>query len=190
MWLISGWSRGIPALHGYDHKYITSDGGINPVNNYSEFVGVPYDEQAMKMREEYRILLEHDIRPSIFFAPAHTYDENTIFVSKNETSIRCISDTVALSVFKKDDIIYIPLLAGRIRNIPIETATFCYHPNTMTEKDIDKLDKDLTRYAALFGDSDIFTGNRKYTVADALLQFSYFRYRKLISGCSQQKKVA
>ena len=176
-WIEQGW---IPALHGYDHHYISNQGGINPVNNYSEFAGVSFEEQSRKIREGYNILSSHGIQPEIFFAPAHTYDENTISALKNETPIRCISDTVAWSVYKKDDIVYIPLLAGRIRNIPIKTATFCYHPNTMTEKDIDKLDKDLTRYAALFSDSDIFSGNRKYTVADALLQFSYFRYRKLI----------
>lgn len=175
-WIGQGW---IPALHGYDHKYITSDGGINPVNNYSEFAGVPYDEQAMKMREGYRILLEHDIRPDIFFAPAHTYDENTILALKSETDIRCISDTVAWDLYKKDEITYIPLLAGRIRRIPIRVATFCYHPNTMNDNDIRRMDEDIYRNLRYFTGVDFSDVKRGYSITDKMLQKVYFRYRSI-----------
>lgn len=178
-WIRQGW---IPALHGYDHRYITDEGGINPVNNYSEFAGVPYDEQAMKMREGYKILLEHDIRPDIFFAPAHTYDENTILALKSETDIRCISDTVATNVYERDGIKYIPLLAGRIRNIPIHVATFCYHPNTMTKRDIERMDTDIRKYMKCFSCFEISDASRVYTMWDSLLQFLYFKYRWLKKG--------
>ena len=42
-WSKKGWTI---AIHGYNHKFITKDGGINPVNLRSEFAGVPLDAQS------------------------------------------------------------------------------------------------------------------------------------------------
>ena len=74
-WIDKGW---IPAMHGYEHRYVTEDGGINPVNKRSEFAGLPYEEQAEKIRKGYQILDQHGIKPEIFFAPSHTFDKNTL----------------------------------------------------------------------------------------------------------------
>lgn len=40
-----GW---IIALHGYEHVFETTSGGINPVNNKSEFAGVNLEKQKKK----------------------------------------------------------------------------------------------------------------------------------------------
>lgn len=70
-----GWSV---AMHGYRHIYSTDKGGIFPLNNFSEFAGVSYEEQLRMLTEGKRMLAEKGIETDIFMAPAHSYDNNTI----------------------------------------------------------------------------------------------------------------
>jgi len=70
-----GWSI---ALHGYRHLYTTGKGGIFPLNHFSEFAGVSYEEQCRMLSEGKRILEEKGIETKLFMAPAHSYDHNTL----------------------------------------------------------------------------------------------------------------
>ena len=70
-----GWSV---AMHGYRHIYSTDKGGIFPLNNFSEFAGVSYEEQLRMLTEGKQILAEKGIETDIFMAPAHSYDNNTL----------------------------------------------------------------------------------------------------------------
>ena len=174
-WVKQGW---VPALHGYDHKYVTKEGGINPVNDFSEFAGLPFEEQRKKLKKGREILLGHGIYPEIFFAPGHTFDDNTIKALKKETDIKCISDTVATDMYKDDGIIYIPVIGGCIRNIPFRTVTYCYHPNTMTEADIRKMDRDLGKYLKHFSAFTVNYQARKRRIHDKLFSLVYFMYKR------------
>ena len=62
-WIDKGW---VVALHGYQHVYVTSEGGINPVNKKSEFAGVSLDEQKEKIRNGVEIFREHGVNPEVF----------------------------------------------------------------------------------------------------------------------------
>lgn len=95
-WQNKGWEI---ALHGYDHVYITQSGGCNPINKKSEFASLPIDEQKRKIKEGIRIFNEHGISPKVFFAPSHTFDENTLKAIKEESDIRFISDTIAFDAY-------------------------------------------------------------------------------------------
>ena len=44
-WKEKGWTI---ALHGYTHVFETREGGLNPVNDRSEFAGVPLERQKEK----------------------------------------------------------------------------------------------------------------------------------------------
>jgi predicted deacetylase len=170
-WIDKGW---IPAMHGYEHRYVTKNGGINPVNKRSEFAGLPYEEQAEKIKKGYQILVEHGIAPEIFFAPSHTFDENTLKAIKTETPIRIISDTFAWDVYKNGDFWFIPQQSGSVRDLPFKTVTFCYHPNTMSEKAYEKLEDFLKQNRDSFiCISKIRLENRKRNVAEQLLQKIY-----------------
>ena len=177
-WINKGWT---PAMHGYEHRYVTEDGGINPVNKRSEFAGLPYEGQAEKIRKGYRILSEHDIRPDIFFAPSHTFDENTLKAIKAETPIRIISDTVAWDVYKDGEFWFIPQQSGRVRKIPFRTVTFCYHPNTMEDNDFDELALFLEGNRSKFAGISVETitkSTRSFGFIDRLLKWIYFAKRK------------
>ena len=176
LWIKKGW---IPAMHGYQHKYETKDGGINPVNSRSEFAGLPYEDQARKIREGYHILVEHEITPRIFFAPSHTFDHFTLEALKNETPIRIISDTIAWDIYKKDVFYFVPQQSGKPRKLPFQTITFCVHPNTMDEAEFGQLENFLKQYQGFFKGANDFEKKRNYSLADLILKILYFEMRKI-----------
>ena len=64
-WKEKGWAI---AMHGFRHVYDTKEGGLNPVNEFSEFAGHSLDEQRMKIREGYKRFQENGLLPKYFFA--------------------------------------------------------------------------------------------------------------------------
>ena len=179
-WLSKGW---IPAMHGYEHQYETQSGGVNPVNNRSEFAGLPLSVQEEKIEKGYEILLKHNIVPEIFFAPAHTYDENTIKALKNKTKIHIISDTIATNIYYQDDFYFLPLQCGKARNLPFKFVTFCYHPNIMLEKDFIYLEAFIKKYKDRFdGDYKKYLTKRSYTWIDQVFSKLYFTIRNRRKG--------
>lgn len=131
-WQKKGWKI---ALHGYNHVYATKCGGINPVHNRSEFAGLPLDAQIDKVSKGYMLLKTKGLYAEYFFAPSHTYDENTIKALMQSTPIHALSDTMARYPYKyNDEFTIIPCQMGKCRNIPMSGYwTFCYHPNTMSD---------------------------------------------------------
>lgn len=175
-WKEKGWEL---ALHGCYHKYTTEDGGINPVNKKSEFAGVSLDKQKKMIRHGVDILEEHGIEPSVFFAPAHTFDENTLIALKEESDIRVISDTIANDVYYEDDFYFIPQQSGRVRKLPLKVCTFCYHPNMMKDADFDELTAFLKSMKKRFiAFSEINMIKRKRTLIDMSLRKIYFAKRR------------
>jgi len=174
-WIFKRWSV---ALHGYNHVCITKVGGVNPVNQRSEFAGVPLDVQREKISNGVAIFRDHGINPKIFFAPSHTFDENTIVALKECSDIRTISDTIANKPYLHDGITYIPQQSGSVRNLPFHTVTFCYHPNTMKDADFENLEIFIKQYRGRFADYEIVETNHKMDLVDRILRKLYFLRRK------------
>ena len=175
-WKENGWEL---ALHGCNHKYITEEGGVNPVNKRSEFAGVPLEEQCRKIRTGIKAFQEHEIEPRIFFAPSHTFDENTLKALKNESNIRIISDTIANDVYYQDGFYFIPQQSGRVRKLPFKVCTFCYHPNMMKEDDYKGLEIFLKENQPNFVSvQDIKTDKRPMSALDKVLRTIYFAKRR------------
>lgn len=174
-WSDKGWKI---ALHGYNHVCTTLEGGINPVNERSEFAGVPLDIQKEKIRKGVEIFRQYGINPKVFFAPSHTFDENTIVALGECSDIRIISDTVANKPYCKYGMTFIPQQSGRVRKLPFNTVTFCYHPNTMKEKDFVELEAFLKANRSMFSDFCAKETKRKFGVKDWFLKQLYFIRRK------------
>lgn len=174
-WQDKGW---IPALHGFSHVFETEKGGINPVNNRSEFAGVKYETQCKKLRDGFFVLNKNGIRARVFFAPAHTFDENTIKALKNETDIRIISDTIADDIYYENDVYFVPQQSGHCRELPFKVVTFCYHPNLMNDKDYFELESFLKKNNKEFVSLiDIKLKKRKFSFKDMFLRKLYFLRR-------------
>ena len=175
-WIEKEWTI---ALHGYRHVYDSNDGGINPVNTFSEFAGHSCEEQAKRIRDGIRILRAHGVEPNVFFAPGHTFDKSTLKAIKDETNIRVISDTIAWDAYKESDFAFIPVQSGRVRKLPFKTVTYCYHPNTMTDTDFFKLEKFLMTHSKHFSTViDAKDTKRRYSFVDKVFSKIYFSRRK------------
>lgn len=170
------------ALHGYTHVYSTNSGGINPVNQRSEFAGVTLSEQESKIVNGLKIFKKQNIHTEIFFAPSHTFDLNTLEALKSKSTIRTISDTIANDIYKKNGIYFIPQQVGEVRHMPFKITTFCYHPNTMKEEDFIRLEKFLEKNKGKFTAYHKLTlKDRKLNFYDKLLRYLYFFKRRLRS---------
>lgn len=182
LWEQKGWSI---ALHGFDHVCISDGGmkGLNPFWRRSEFAGLPLEQQREKIRKGYAVLKEQSFEPKYFFAPSHTFDENTLEALRQETDIRIISDTIGRYPYKKDDFAFIPQISGHCVKMPVAGFyTFCFHPNTMKDASYRALERFLKRYSSRFVEfDDINLGDVKgeRSVLDRLLSYSFFTMRKI-----------
>ena len=178
-WVNKDWEV---ALHGYDHVYISNNSGLNPLWSRSEFAGVSLEKQKEKIREGVKILHSHGIDPKYFFAPSHTYDQNTLVALKEESKIRIISDTIATKPYKDGDFIFIPQLGGHCSEMRIPGIwTFCLHPTAMNDAQIEAVEDFLKKHKdefIAFSDLDLINLRGK-TLMGRLLSWSYFTMRKL-----------
>lgn len=170
-WKKKGWEI---ALHGYNHVCTTNIGGINPINKRSEFAGIPLELQKEKIKQGIDILREHGIEPKVFFAPSHTFDENTLKALRDCSDIRTISDTIAYKPYMEENFTFIPQQSGHVRMLPLNTVTFCYHPNTMKENDFTILDNFIHNNRRLFCNFEVIVSKRKENVIDRILRAIYF----------------
>lgn len=175
-WQNSGW---IIAMHGYNHVYITADGGINPIQKRSEFAGVSLKKQEDKIKNGIEIFKSNGIIPDAFFAPSHTFDENTLLALKKNSDIRIISDTIANDIYFENDFYFLPQQSGRVRKLPFKFVTFCYHPNTMRDNDFDELENFIKENRNKFNSLDIKNlTKRNKNILDKFLSLLYFARRK------------
>lgn len=66
------------AMHGYEHVFCSPHHGILNRRMESEFAGLPIEHQIDKIKKGKDILTNQGIDTDIFFAPAHSYDKNTL----------------------------------------------------------------------------------------------------------------
>ena len=169
-WVQKGW---VLALHGWNHVCITDQGGLNPAQKRSEFVGVSLDVQKQKIADGVRAFHEHGFDPAVFFAPSHTFDENTLEALRQCSDIRIISDTIASSPYTQYGFTFIPQQSGVVRKLPFDTVTFCYHPNVMQEADFARLEDFLAENEKLFRNFEAKPSTRKRSLYDNVMRTLY-----------------
>lgn len=172
------------ALHGYNHCYISDKGldGLNPLWRRSEFAGVPLDVQRQKVRDGFEILSGHGLNPKYFFAPSHTFDENTLKALRECTDIRIVSDTIATKPYRRGDFVFLPQLGGHCTEMKIQGIwTFCLHPSTMGEEQLVAIEAFLKMHKDEFiGFDEIDMRNVKgKDMLSRLLSWAYFTQRKI-----------
>lgn len=181
-WQHKGWAI---ALHGYDHCYHTTKvKGMNPLWRRSEFVGLSLDLQRRKIRNGLRVLTEKGLKIDYFFAPSHTFDENTLEALRLESDIRIISDTIADKPYRHHDFIFIPQIGGKPCRMLYEPKirTFCLHPSTMTDALFVELENFLTSYNDNFigfDELNLDMVREGKSLLSRFLSTLYFSYRNL-----------
>lgn len=178
-WQNKGWAI---ALHGFDHCYTSSDSGINPLWNRSEFAGISLEQQKQKISDGVAILKKHGLNPKYFFAPSHTFDENTLQALRECSDIRIISDTIATRPYRRGEFVFIPQIGGHCVDMPLSGVyTFCFHPNTMTDANFDALESFIKLHNSDFCGFDELDlkGVRGKCLKDKFISWLYFTQRKL-----------
>lgn len=79
------------AMHGYQHVFTTRSRGVVTRRAISEFSGHSLAEQIDKIKAGKDVLNSHGISTDIFFAPAHSYDENTL-IALEQNGFKYMSD--------------------------------------------------------------------------------------------------
>lgn len=187
-WESKGWAI---ALHGYNHCYTSTDAGINPLWNRSEFAGLPLEEQKEKIRKGIEIFKSHKLNPEYFFAPSHTFDLNTLKALEECSDIRIISDTIATKPYKRHSFIFIPQIGGHCREMKYNGIwTFCLHPSVMDDKALLRVDKFITKHASefiSFDDIDYNQITQDKSMSGKILSLLFFTRRKITRILSVKK---
>jgi predicted deacetylase len=142
-WQERGWTIG---LHGYQHRYVTSDAGLVGLNARSEFAGVPAQEQAEKLRAGVEIFRRESVRPEVWIAPAHSFDDATVDALKAQ-GIGAISDGFYLSPHRDErEMLWIPQQIWSLQYRPFGLWTVCYHLNAWRSRDVRAFERDVGVY--------------------------------------------
>lgn len=142
-WQQAGWSIG---LHGYRHRYETSDPGIVGLQAKSEFAGVEAGEQRRRIAAGLGRLRSEGLEPTVWVAPSHSFDQATVAALAAE-GLRTISDGLRLFPHRdKHGVTWVPQQIWRFRPRPVGVWTVCFHHNRWTDGDVDDLLAACDRY--------------------------------------------
>jgi predicted deacetylase len=103
-------------MHGLYHVFDTEAKGIVTAKKRSEFAGHSYEEQYDRIKKGKEILLSHNISTDVFFAPAHSYDDNTL-KALYANGFRYISDGLSCKPYIRQGIICVPCRSAGIPKI-------------------------------------------------------------------------
>ena len=133
-WKSNNWSI---AMHGYTHVYDTETNKKDFFNygGKSEFFGHAYDEQLNRLKKGLKIFNNNQIDIDTFFAPNHTYDENT-FDALKEVGILKIIDGYGLLPYEFKNIRFVPQLFYKLIILPYGIQSTQIHVNYWTDKDL------------------------------------------------------
>lgn len=139
------------AMHGYDHVFCSQHHGMVNRRIGSEFAGLTLEQQLEKIQKGKAILEGHGIYTDVFFAPAHSYDRNTL-KALSLCGFKYISDGKSNKAYVLEGIICLPCRssgAAKISGKGYYTSVFHAHEWTRPETAYayDQLVMTLNNYA-------------------------------------------
>ena len=172
-WEKNGWTI---AQHGYQHTHhdIKKEQLVLPFHNRSEFAGLDFKQQADLIAKGYAEFISHDIKPTAWIAPSHSFDKNTLKALKKTTPIRVVSDSIACYPYSYEDLVFIPQQLWWPKWRPFGVWTVCLHPNSMSFEEISSLEQILC--------SQYFSENM-ISIPDALQEKKFFGLCSIFYRC-------
>ncbi len=185
-WQAKGWTI---ALHGFNHVLSGTGSGVVPLNHRTEFAGQPEAQQRLKIREGYQVLRENGLEPTVWIAPAHTFDRVTIRLLQEETEIRLISDGLARQAFTRWGMTWLPQQLWKPRECPAGLWTICLHPASDPETVLDRLENFL-KSTKLINVSEALSQARPWGVSDAVFAWGFRAVRQAKAWRRSRGKAA
>jgi len=173
-----GWSIG---LHGYQHLCVTKDPGILGLNWCSEFAGLPEEEQEVKISKAIEIFKANGVKPELWVAPWHSFDEVTIKVLKRH-GITIISDGFSFYPYVDNGVVWVPQQLWGFQKMPFGVHTVLFHHNSWTERELLNFKKDIKRYREWITDLktviSLYSSRKKSLVDNFFEMFNCLRVSK------------
>ena len=129
----------VVAMHGLNHVFCSQHRGSVTKRVGSEFAGLSLAAQVEKIKKGKEILNSHGIYTESFFAPAHSYDENTL-TALRLNGFKYMSDGKSAKPYMLNGIKCIPCRSHGCPKIPRSgyvTALFHAHEWALPDKAID-----------------------------------------------------
>ena len=183
-WQAMGWTIGI---HGYRHEYVTRESGIIGVSPHSEFAGLAYEAQLEKIQKGIEIFKRNEIKPQVWVAPSHSFDQNTI-KALAAAGIRSLSDGHSFYPYRdRNDVLWMPQQFWRLRSMPFGIWTICYHHNLWTDRNVLEFKNDVEKFRSRISRFDVLSeayASRKCTLFDTVAEVCFgglFRLKGVIA---------
>lgn len=168
-WQGLGWTIGV---HGLNHRINSTSSGLLKFNRRSEFADLLLSEQTSLLTNSISIFESNGIKPDMFIAPFHSFDQNTILALFN-LDIRFISDGFFLYPRRwYYDCVFIPQQLWKFRKRFFGVWTVCYHHNNWQEEYLLRFYEDVLRYKnAIISASQIIQSNEitKVRIVDVVI---------------------
>ena len=138
-WQDKGWEI---AMHGFSHLYDkeTHKKDYFEYGGKSEFFGHSFEEQRKRIQNGLDIFKKNNIKIRSFFAPNHTYDENT-FTALKDLGINQVVDGYGFFPYTSNEIKFIPQLFYKLYCLPYGIQSTQIHLNYWKDKDFDEFKK-------------------------------------------------
>lgn len=160
------------AVHGWQHRINTCDGGIIALNRKSEFAGLPADVQRHALKQALGVFLRQGIAPRVFVAPWHSFDRITLRVLM-ENGLTVLSDGLfAWPGLDRNGIFWVPQQLWKLRPMPPGVWTVCLHLNGWTAREIEIFDRMLSSNLRITNLEEVLVSfsKRRLSRTDWLLQ--------------------
>tara|TARA_Y100000590_G_C15660260_1_gene992310 strand:+ start:890 stop:1654 length:765 start_codon:yes stop_codon:yes gene_type:complete len=136
-WKKKGWEIGMHGTHHVYDKFCSKNDFLKHGGN-TEFCDHTFEDQFEKISLGVKKFKEEKINVRTFFAPNHTFDQNTLSALK-KCGINEILDGYGIMPYEKNNIKFIPQLFYRLRKLPFGIQSFQIHLNYLNNKEFDNL---------------------------------------------------
>lgn len=171
-WQTKGWVIG---LHGLHHLLASAKRGLVFESHLGEFRGAPYVIQRRKITTALEIMTRNGLYPSIWVAPQHAFDSNTLLAVK-DLGFKALSDGFYYRPVRDAiGLCWIPQQFWRIRHMPFGLWTICFHPNSMDEADLVKFEEfaRTNRESCNSNLEDLVNGAPNLSLLDSCFSFCF-----------------
>ena len=136
-------------LHGFQHRCQSTGRSLIPLHSQTEFAGASAALQQEWIGHGLSILRSHGLEPSIWVAPRHGTDQQTLSALRSH-NLNVISDGFARSPFLDHGQLWIPQQLWSPVAKPSGIWTICLHANSASGELIARLQAFVSAHAAQF----------------------------------------
>ena len=174
------------AMHGVNHIYTTKKGGLFPLNRFSEFAGLPYEEQLESLSYGVDIFNEHGIETDMFMAPAHSYDSATLKALR-ELGFKSVTDGFGSRPYIFKGLTFYPISFRQSSTLKSDKAgysTFTVHTNTLNDADFDRYERYFKEYRDKFTDYSVYLDQEPVTrtLFNGIIERSMVLFKRTLIG--------